>query len=200
MSVQRDLDTHELGVDDMDPVPVSQPDLGVDLDHATDGVVRLAQVQQVVVPQVPLPVRGAVEDCHRTVSQRGQHAALHVPAGTCLHLAWVHNSPDLHYGEYGVLESDGVDAALPLGHRAVHIDGARLGAQPHGRQHRGHLLHLGVSDLIVLRGLAQAVLDVSRGFLKKVVKTNRFLSLYLHKPSVDCIRFFARLAGLLFFT
>ena len=55
-----------------------------------------------------------------------------------------------HYGEDGVLESDGVDAALPLRHGGVHVDGARLGAEPHGRQHRGHLLHLlFVSDLII---------------------------------------------------
>ena len=81
MGVECDLDTHELGVDHVDPVPVAEPDLGVDLDHAADGVVRLAQVQQVVVPQVPLAVRGAVEDCHCPVSQGGQHAALHVPAG-----------------------------------------------------------------------------------------------------------------------
>ena len=47
-----------------------------------------------------------------------------------------------HNGEDGVLESDGVDAALPLRHGGVHVDGARLGAQPHGGQHRGHLLHL----------------------------------------------------------
>ena len=47
-----------------------------------------------------------------------------------------------HDGEDGVLESDGVDAALPLRHGGVHVDGARLGAEPHGRQHRGHLLHL----------------------------------------------------------
>ena len=125
MSVQRDLDTHELGVDDMDPVPVAQPDLGVDLDHAADGVVRLAQVQQVVVPQVPLAVCSAVEYCHRSVSQGGQHAALHVSGGTgaCLHLAWGAHFA-LHYGEYGVLQPDGVDTALPLGHRAVHVDGA----------------------------------------------------------------------------
>ena len=55
-----------------------------------------------------------------------------------------------HYGEDGVLESDGVDAALPLRHGGVHVDGARLGAEPHGGQHRGHLLHLlFVSDLII---------------------------------------------------
>ena len=55
-----------------------------------------------------------------------------------------------HYGEDGVLESDGVYAALPLRHGGVHVDGARLGAEPHGRQHRGHLLHLlFVSDLII---------------------------------------------------
>ena len=31
-----------------------------------------------------------------------------------------------HYGEDGVLESDGVYAALPLRHGGVHVDGARL--------------------------------------------------------------------------
>ena len=54
MSVQCGLYRHELGVHDVNPVPVSEPDLGVDLDHAPDTVVRPAQVQQVIVPQVPL--------------------------------------------------------------------------------------------------------------------------------------------------
>ena len=56
-----------------------------------------------------------------------------------------------HYRQDRVLESDGVDAALPLGHGAVHVDGARLGAQPHGRHHTRHLLHLRVRDLVVLQ-------------------------------------------------
>ena len=78
MGVQRGLDRHELGVHNVYPVPVSEPDLGVDLDHAADGVVGPAQVQQVVVPQVPLPARVPLEDGHGAVSQRGQHAALDV--------------------------------------------------------------------------------------------------------------------------
>ena len=61
MGVQRGLYRHELGVHDVNPVPVSEPDLGVDLDHAPDTVVRPAQVQQVVVPQVPLATRVTLE-------------------------------------------------------------------------------------------------------------------------------------------
>lgn len=62
MGVQRGLDRHELGVHNVYPVPVSEPDLGVDLDHAPDGVVGSAQVQQVVVPQVPLAARVPLEE------------------------------------------------------------------------------------------------------------------------------------------
>ena len=55
-----------------------------------------------------------------------------------------------HYGEDGVLESDGVYAALPLRHGGVDVDGARLRAEPHGGQHRGHLLHfLDMSDFTI---------------------------------------------------
>ena len=49
---------------------------------------------------------------------------------------------NLHDAEYGVLEPDGVDASLPLAHRRVHVHGPGLRAQPHRRQHRGHLLNL----------------------------------------------------------
>ena len=44
-----------------------------------------------------------------------------------------------------------MDAALPLRHGAVHVDGAGLGAQPHGGHHTRHLLHLRVRDLVVLK-------------------------------------------------
>ncbi len=50
MSIKAGLDTHEAGVDDLDAVAVAEPDLAVHLHHAPDGVVRLTQVQQVVVP------------------------------------------------------------------------------------------------------------------------------------------------------
>ena len=80
VSVQRGLHTHQPGVQYVDPVPVAQPDLGVDLDHGPDGVVGPAQVQQVVVGEVPLAARLPVEYCHGPVSQGGQHPALHVPA------------------------------------------------------------------------------------------------------------------------
>ncbi len=50
MSIKAGLDTHEAGVDDLDAVAVAQPHLAVHLHHAPDGVVRLTQVQQVVVP------------------------------------------------------------------------------------------------------------------------------------------------------
>ena len=61
MSVQCGLYRHELGVHNVNPVPVPEPDLGVDLDHAPDTVVRPAQVQQVIVPQVPLATRVTLE-------------------------------------------------------------------------------------------------------------------------------------------
>ena len=80
MCVQRGLDTHEPGVEDVDPVPVAEPDLAVDLDHAADAVVGAAQVQQVVVPQVPLAGHLPLEDGHRAVSQGSQHPPLHMPA------------------------------------------------------------------------------------------------------------------------
>ena len=60
-----------------------------------------------------------------------------------------------------------MDASLPLGHRAVNIDGPGLGAQPHGRHHRRHLLHLGVGDLILPARLAHTVLDIGRGLLEE---------------------------------
>ena len=41
MSVEAGLNTHEARVEDLDPVPVAQPDLAVHLHHAPDGVVRL---------------------------------------------------------------------------------------------------------------------------------------------------------------
>ena len=80
MSIQSSLDTHHLGVHNMDPVTVSQPDLAVDLDHAADAVVGPAQVQQVVVPQVPLAGHLPLEDGHRAVSQGSQNTTLHMPA------------------------------------------------------------------------------------------------------------------------
>ena len=47
--------------------------------HAADGLPRLAQVEEVVVGEVPLPVgRRAVEDGDAAVRQRRQHPALHV--------------------------------------------------------------------------------------------------------------------------
>lgn len=50
-----------------------------DLYHASDGLPGLAQVEEVVVGEVPLSVGGrAVEDGDAPVRQRGQHAALHV--------------------------------------------------------------------------------------------------------------------------
>ena len=55
VSIEGDFNRHELWVDDVDPVAVAEPHLGVHLHHAPDAVVRPAQVQQVVVPQVPLP-------------------------------------------------------------------------------------------------------------------------------------------------
>ncbi len=65
------LHRHGLGVDDEDAVAVSAPHLVVHLDHGPDGVVRLAQVQEVVVGQVPLSVGGgAVEDGDGAVGQR----------------------------------------------------------------------------------------------------------------------------------
>ena len=49
-----------------------------DLDHTSDGVVRLAEVEEVIVLQVPLSVRGAVKNGHSPVGQGGEHTALHV--------------------------------------------------------------------------------------------------------------------------
>ena len=83
-----------------------------------------------------------------------------------------------HYRQNWVLESDGVDAALPLGHGAVHVDGAWLGAQPHGGHHTRHLLHLRVRDLVVLARLRDPVLDVGRGLL--------------HEPPVHSVSVLAR--------
>lgn len=50
------LDLHRLGLDDVHLVLVAAPDTVVHDGHAADGVVRVAQVQQVVVAQVPLAV------------------------------------------------------------------------------------------------------------------------------------------------
>ena len=79
MSVQRGLYQHELGVHDVNPVPVAEPDLGVYLDHAPDGVVGAAQVQEVVVSQVPLAARVPLEYGHGAASQGRQHPPLYVP-------------------------------------------------------------------------------------------------------------------------
>ena len=76
MGVQCGLNRHELGVHNVYPVPVSEPDLGVDLDHAPDGVVGPPQIQQVVVPQVPLATRVPLKDSHRAVSQSSQYTTL----------------------------------------------------------------------------------------------------------------------------
>lgn len=43
------LDLHALWLDDVDLILVAAPDLVVDHGHAADGVVRTAQVHQVVV-------------------------------------------------------------------------------------------------------------------------------------------------------
>lgn len=133
MCVEGDFDGHELWVDDVDPVSVAKPHLGVDLHHAPDAVMGLAQVEQVVVLQVPLSVRRPMKDRHRSVRQSSQNSTLHVDDG-----------------EDGVLEADGVDASTPLRDGRVDVDGAGLGAEPHGGQHRGHLLHLGVGNLVLL--------------------------------------------------
>lgn len=50
------LDFHGLGLDDVDLVAVAAPHLVVHHSHAADGVVGAAQVQQVVIGQVPLPI------------------------------------------------------------------------------------------------------------------------------------------------
>lgn len=50
------LDLHCLGLDDVHLVLVAAPDAVVYDGHAADGVVRVAQVHQVVVAQVPLAV------------------------------------------------------------------------------------------------------------------------------------------------
>ena len=76
MGVQSSLDRHELGVHDVYPVPVSEPDLGVDLDHAPDAVVGPAQVQQVIVPQVPLTTWVPLENGHSAISQGSQNMTL----------------------------------------------------------------------------------------------------------------------------
>lgn len=83
MGIQRGLDRHELGVHDVYPVPVAEPDLGVDLDHAPDAVVGPAQVQQVVVPQVPLATRVTLENSHSAISQSSQHTALDMAEKIC---------------------------------------------------------------------------------------------------------------------
>ena len=77
--VQRALHTHEPRVQDVDPVPVAQPDLAVDLHHGPDGVVGPAEVQQVVVTQVPLTLLVPVEYGHGPVCQGGQHSSLDMP-------------------------------------------------------------------------------------------------------------------------
>ena len=71
-----------------------------------------------------------------------------------------------------------MDAPSPLRHRTVHEDGAGLGAQPHGRHHARHLLHLRVGYLVVLAKLCHPVLDVGRGLL--------------HEPPVNSVRVLAR--------
>lgn len=50
------LDLHALGLDDVDLVLVAAPNLVVDHSHAADGVMRPAEVHQVVVGQIPLAV------------------------------------------------------------------------------------------------------------------------------------------------
>ena len=100
VSIEGDFNRHELWVDDVDPVAVAEPHLGVHLHHAPDAVVRLAQVKQVVIPQIPLPVRCPMEDRHRAVGQSCQHSAFHVDDG-----------------KDRVLETNGMDAPPPLGDR-----------------------------------------------------------------------------------
>lgn len=50
------LDLHALGLDDVDLVLVAAPDFVVHHGHAADGVMRPAEVHEVVVGQVPLAI------------------------------------------------------------------------------------------------------------------------------------------------
>lgn len=50
------LDLHVLGLDDVDLVLVAAPDFVVHHGHAADGVMRPAEVHEVVVGQVPLAI------------------------------------------------------------------------------------------------------------------------------------------------
>ena len=79
MGIQCGLDRHKLGVHNVYSIPVAEPDLGVYLDHTPDGVVGAAQVQEVVVSQVPLAARVPLEYGHGAVSQGRQHPPLYVP-------------------------------------------------------------------------------------------------------------------------
>ena len=66
---------HGLGLYNVDFVPVATPHLVVDHCHAADGVVRPAQVQQVVVGQVPLAIcKGRNTQCCETASSRNKMA------------------------------------------------------------------------------------------------------------------------------
>lgn len=55
------LNLHVLGLDDVDFVLVAAPNLIVDHSHAADGVVRTAEVHEVVVGQIPLTIWTATE-------------------------------------------------------------------------------------------------------------------------------------------
>lgn len=66
----------------MDLIPVATPDPGADRCHAADRVVGLAQIQQVVVGQVPLAVSATVEYSNSSICQCCQHSSLDMPVGS----------------------------------------------------------------------------------------------------------------------
>ncbi len=69
---------------------------------------------------------------------------------------------NLHNCEDGVLEPNGVDASLPLRHRRVNVDVARLGPQPHRRLYTRHLN----TDQIFKTQLWEAVLRIHDIFVR----------------------------------
>ncbi len=80
LEINTHVDCKRPRVDDADLVPVAAPDPVVNDGQAPYRVGRLAEVEQVVVAEVPAPVRRSLEHGQRTVRERDQHSPPYMPA------------------------------------------------------------------------------------------------------------------------
>ena len=77
MSIKGLLNAHHFWINDKNAVSIAAPDVVLNLNHASDGVVGLAQIQQVIVGQVPLGVgQPPMENGDAAIGQRCQNSSL----------------------------------------------------------------------------------------------------------------------------